>query len=59
MAQAWLDASKKDWAPETYRKAKYVVDTYPVPKLGKFSITTLSSGQATRALEEIAAETHR
>ena len=28
-----------------------------MPKLGKFSITTFSSGQATKALEEIAADT--
>ena len=57
VAQAWLDSRKKDWAVETHRKAKYVVDTYLVPKLGKYSITTLSSGQATKALEEIAADT--
>lgn len=57
VAEAWLDVRKRDWAAETYRKAKYVVDTYLVPKLGKYSITTLSSGQATQALEEIAADT--
>lgn len=57
VASAWLEARKKDWAPETYRKAKYVVDTYLVPKLGRHSITTLTSGQASQALEEIAADT--
>lgn len=57
VAQAWLDFRKKDWAPETYRKAKYVVDTYLIPKLGRYSITSLSSGQATKALEEIAVDT--
>jgi integrase len=57
VASAWLEARKKDWAPETYRKAKYVVDTYLVPKLGRHSITSLTSGQASQALEEIAAAT--
>lgn len=57
VAQAWLDVRKKDWAAETHRKAKYVVETYLVPKLGKYSIGTLSSGQATKALEEISADT--
>jgi integrase len=54
VASAWLEARKKDWAPETYRKAKYVVETYLVPKLGKEPIATLTSAKAVDAVEEIA-----
>ncbi|WP_374609866.1 tyrosine-type recombinase/integrase [Thermomonas sp.] len=54
VAEAWLEARKGDWAPETYRKAKYVVDSYLTPKLGKESIATLTSAQAIDAVEEIA-----
>ena len=54
MAEAWLAMKKPEWAPETYRKVKCVVDTYLVPKLGKKSIATLTSPQAVDAVEEIA-----
>ena len=54
VAEAWLAVRQPDWAPETYRKAKYVVETYLIPKLGKESIATLSSAQAIDAVEEIA-----
>lgn len=53
-SEAWLEARKPDWASETYRKAKYVVETYLVPKLGKESMATLTSSQAANAIEEIA-----
>jgi hypothetical protein len=54
VAEAWLEARKANWAPETYRKAKYVVDTYLVPKLGKTSIASVTSAKAVDAVEEIA-----
>src|SRR5690606_27821710 len=42
--------AKPTWAPETYRKASYVVDTYLVPKLKRESFATLTTPVAVRAL---------
>lgn len=52
-ASAWLEHKKRDWAAETYRKARYVVATYLVPKLRRRSIASLSSKDAVNALAEI------
>ena len=53
IAQAWLAFKKPGWAPETYRKAKYVTETYLAPKLRRRSIATLTSKDAVEALAEI------
>ena len=50
-AAAWLTRKKPTWAPETYRKAKYVIDTYLTPKLRKTSVATLTSPEANEAVE--------
>jgi integrase len=56
VAAAWLEAKRPEWATETYRKAKYVTDTYLVPALRRTSITTLSTPQAADVIAGIAKE---
>ncbi|MGA9854516.1 MAG: integrase arm-type DNA-binding domain-containing protein [Gammaproteobacteria bacterium] len=55
-AAAWLAYKRKEWAPETYRKAQYITDTYLTPTLKRHSITILSTKQAADALESIASK---
>jgi integrase len=55
-AAAWLAHKRSEWAPESYRKAKYVTDTYLVPALGRTSVTTLNTKQAADVLTSIAAK---
>lgn len=50
VAAAWLEHMKPGWAPETHRKAAYVIDTYLVPALRWQSISTLTTKQAADAL---------
>lgn len=52
-AAAWLEHKKPSWAPETHRKAKYVTETYLVPKLRRRSVATLTTKDAVAALAEI------
>ncbi len=52
-ASAWLSHMQQQWAGETHRKAKYVVDAYLAPKLRHTSIETLTSPQAKAALSGI------
>lgn len=59
VAQRWLarklkGAKGKGWAPETYRKASYVVDAYLTPALRSQPIATLSTQTAAKVIEEIA-----
>ncbi len=54
VANEWLDHQKKSWAPETYRKAKMVVDTYLVPALRRHSIGTLRTPDVLGVLTTIA-----
>ena len=53
VAAAWLVYKRKEWSPETHRKAQYVVDTYLIPALRRHSITTLSTKEAVKGLEHI------
>jgi integrase len=53
-ATAWLEFKRSGWAPETYRKAKFVTDTYLIPALGRYSITTLNTKQSADMLETMA-----
>lgn len=55
IAAAWLAHKRKEWAAETHRKAEYVINTYLIPSLSRYSIATLSTKQAADVLEEIAA----
>jgi len=54
-AEAWLAKKRSTVAPETYRKAAYVVNTYLVPKLRRESIATLGSREANAAIDAIVA----
>ncbi len=54
VAAAWLDFKHDEWADETYRKAKYVTETYLIPLLRRESISTLKTAQAADALATIA-----
>jgi len=56
-AATWLDHKRSAWTPETYRKAKYITDSYLIPALRRHSITTLSTREAADALETIAGKT--
>ncbi|KGQ20663.1 Phage integrase [Lysobacter dokdonensis DS-58] len=53
-AQGWLEAKQLEWAPETYRKARYLLDTYLLPKLRRKSIATLTTRDAIAALQDVA-----
>ncbi|HVC28430.1 MAG TPA: integrase arm-type DNA-binding domain-containing protein [Gammaproteobacteria bacterium] len=55
VAEAWLTFKRQSWAPETYRKARYVIDAYLIPPLKHISITMLTTKQAADALQPIAA----
>jgi integrase len=54
-AAHWLAKKQPEWALATHRKAKYVVDTYLVPKLRHESVATLGSKEANAALDSVAA----
>ncbi|HEX7370127.1 MAG TPA: integrase arm-type DNA-binding domain-containing protein [Rhodanobacteraceae bacterium] len=51
--ERWLAVNRKRWAPETFRKAQYVVDTYLAPALRGQSVTTLGTADAARVIEAI------
>lgn len=53
VAAAWLAFKRKDWAPETHRKAEYVINTYLAPALRRQSITTMKTRDAVDALQGI------
>lgn len=52
-AARWIAVNRKRWAPETLRKAQYVVDTYLLPTLRKQSVVTLSTRDAVTVIEAI------
>ena len=54
VAAAWLTVQQPQWADETYRKAKYVVEEYLNPALRRESIDTLSTKAAAETLAQIA-----
>ncbi len=59
VAERWLarkasGAKGKGWAPETHRKAKFVVQTYLNPALAGHPIATLATPQAAKVIEQIA-----
>jgi integrase len=53
VATNWLAFKKREWADETYRKAKYVLDDYLTPALRRTSIAMLTSKDAADALAKI------
>ncbi|GGK06944.1 tyrosine-type recombinase/integrase [Luteimonas terricola] len=55
VAADWLAHQKPGWAPETYRKAAYIVDQYLAEHLKGADIATLGTPEARRAIGAIAA----
>ena len=55
VAESWLAFKAATWAPETRRKAEYVVRTCLIPRLGRQSIADLASRDVVPVLWEIAA----
>jgi len=53
----WLAEKQPGWAIETYRKARLVVDSYLVPKLGDADMRTLQTKDVRPVLIEMATET--
>lgn len=53
-AAAWLAHKESGWAAETARKARYVCETYLVPKLGRRPIARLETRDVVPVLTEIA-----
>lgn len=53
----WLAEKRPTWAPETHRKARLVVDSYLVPKLGDADMRTLETKDVRPVLLEMAAST--
>ncbi|MET4567697.1 tyrosine-type recombinase/integrase [Rhodanobacter soli] len=53
----WLAERRPGWAAETYRKARLVVDSYLVPKLGDADMRTLETKDVRPVLVEMAAKT--
>lgn len=55
VAADWLAQQKPGWAPETYRKASYIVDQYLAPLLKGADVSTLATPEARRAIAAVAA----
>ncbi|MHB1896970.1 MAG: tyrosine-type recombinase/integrase [Metallibacterium sp.] len=54
VAMRWLGVKHKEWAPETYRKAEYVITQNMIPALQGESIATLGTPRAAAVLANIA-----
>jgi integrase len=54
VAADWLAHCRPGWAPETYRKATYIVDKYLAPALKGADVATLATPEARRAIGKIA-----
>jgi integrase len=53
----WLAEKRPTWAPETHRKARLVVDSYLVPKIGDADMRTLETKDVRPVLVEMSART--
>lgn len=53
----WMAEKRPTWAIETYRKARLVVDSYLVPKLGDLDVRQLETKDVRFVLVEMAKET--
>lgn len=56
-AEGWLKFKASGWAPETARKARFIVDSYLIPALGSKSIATMASKDVSKPLQAIATKT--
>lgn len=54
VAADWLEFKERGWAPESARKARYVLDTYLIPPLRRQSVSTLTTKQALDVLQACA-----
>ncbi|MBE1162802.1 tyrosine-type recombinase/integrase [Dyella acidiphila] len=50
----WLAEKRPTWQPETYRKARLIVETYLIPQLGALDMRTLTTKDVKPALLEMA-----
>lgn len=55
VAAAWLAHQTPSWAPETLRKAEYIVGRYLAPLLKGADVATLATPEARRAIAAVAA----
>lgn len=55
VAADWLAHCRPGWAPETYRKAAYIVGQYLAPALKGADVATMATPEARRAIGKIAA----
>lgn len=55
VSAAWLERNRPGWAPDTYRKATYVVEQYLQPELKGKDVATLGTPEVRRAIEKIGA----
>lgn len=53
VAEAWFDHKKKNWADQTRRKARLVLDDYLLPKLADRSIDTLATKDVAPVIREM------
>lgn len=53
VANAWHSHKSKGWASETSRKARMVLDTYLIPKLGKMPVATMTTADLKPVLLDI------
>lgn len=52
----WLAEKRPTWAPDTYRKARYVTDAYLLPALGNADMRTLETRDVRPVLLDMAAK---
>jgi len=57
VSERWMAEKKPSWAAETYRKARLVVNSYLVPKLGDLDMRTLETRDVRHTLIEMARDT--
>ncbi|WP_243050846.1 integrase arm-type DNA-binding domain-containing protein [Dyella sp. RRB7] len=57
VARRWLVAGQPQWADQTYRKAKLVVESYFIPRLGNVDMRTLATRDVRPLLLEMAMRT--
>ena len=55
VAADWLAEKRPGWAPETHRKAAYIVGRYLSPSLKGCDVSTLATPEARRTIAKIAA----
>lgn len=57
VSSRWMAEKRATWAMETYRKARLVVESYLVPKIGDLGVRTMETKDVRPLLVEMAKET--